>query len=181
MKKLIAFLTALLICLSALYACGEKPAQTDEPGAQGEDTAADVAAPSPDTSDDEGDKEATEAFTGTEVVITADPADKTPDAAPASASPAQSADEKPVDTAPSPSAPAAEAAHTRSGGLKPASGKINRTENYVSEKNILIFGDGFTCANNFGDIIVHLAAADGIKLNFTSKYYDNTDNTGYTA
>ncbi|MBQ7624241.1 MAG: C40 family peptidase [Clostridia bacterium] len=178
MKKLIAFLTALLICLSALYACGEKPAQTDAPGAQGEDTAADVAAPSPDTSDDEGDKEATEAFTGTEVVITADPADKTPDGAPASASPAQSAEEKPVDTAPSPSAPAAEAAHTRSGGLKPASGKINRTENYVSEKNILIFGDGFTCANNFGDIIVHLAAADGIKLNFTSKYYDNTDNTG---
>ena len=59
------------------------------------------------------------------------------------------------------------------GALLPESGKVTFEKELPTEYNVLFWGDGFTSANNMGDIVMKFAEADGIKLNFSTASYDN--------
>ncbi|MBQ7624647.1 MAG: C40 family peptidase [Clostridia bacterium] len=177
MKKLIALILALILAAGALSACGEKAPVGGGDTAQTDDGAQEINAPAPAGDDEETDKEATETVSATGEVSLPPTA---PDTAPATqTNPGGDTQTKPGDNTQPPAqtaAPSSEKPASSNGnrkGLVPASGKVEFTKDFKEEYNILFFSDGFTIAYNMGDVMMKLAEADGIKLDFTTAYYDN--------
>ncbi|MBQ7624648.1 MAG: DUF11 domain-containing protein [Clostridia bacterium] len=197
MKKLISLLLALIFILSAFSGCGEKtPEPAGDPSASAP-ASEDIPAPDGSNDEEDTDKEATE-ITPPDMpaIITTDPSASAGDSGqPASQQPSgQQTAPSGAQTDPGTQTPAQSGTGTGTQtpsqtqtpsssntgkGLVPASGKVEFTTDWKEEYNIVFFGDGFTIAYNMGDIMKKFAEADGIKLNFSTAYYDNigTDST----
>ncbi|MBQ7624642.1 MAG: hypothetical protein IJS65_05150, partial [Clostridia bacterium] len=207
MKRTLALLLASVLTVWLFSACGAKtpaPRSGSENTARtdGGDTAAD--APDAKTDDEERDKDATETVsaTGDVVIVSQEPLPQTTTGVqPSPDGQAEVAQESPRTETPAQTKPGNSQASSSdtSKGLVPASGKVTlpyglkKTSDHninipilrpetaageiKEEYNLFFFGDGFLAAHNTGDVMVKLAEADGIRLNFPDHPL-NFDNIG---